>query len=69
MLLIYGMARPKQLKQPQPISLRLNAEMETTLIEASRRTGLSKSDVARLSIERGLSILLKQLETPVAEAA
>ena len=63
------MARPKQLKQPQPISLRLNAEMDTTLVEASRRTGLSKSDVARLSIERGLGILMRQLESPVSEAA
>lgn len=32
-------------------------------------TRLSKSDLARLSIERGLKIVLKQLTTPVAEAA
>lgn len=65
------MARPKQTKQaqPQPLSLRLNPEMDTMLADASRRTRLSKSDVARLSIERGLGILLKQLEAPVSEAA
>lgn len=48
-----------------PISLRLSDELESELAAAVVETGLSKSDLARLAIERGLKIVRRQLETPV----
>lgn len=63
------MAKTKNSKNPPPLSLRLDDELNDELETAMQATRLSKSDLARLSIERGLKIVLKQLTTPVAEAA
>lgn len=52
-----------------PISLRLDAELNSDLEEAMVITKLNKSDLARLSIERGLKIVLKQLTTQPVEVA
>lgn len=41
-------------------------ELATKVAEASRRVNLSKQDTMRLSLERGLEILVKQL-TPEME--
>lgn len=59
----------KKPASPAPVSVRLGEVLEGKLDQAVVKTGLSKSDLARLSIERGLGILLAQLESPVAEAA
>ncbi len=59
----------KKASCPLPVSVRLGEALEIKLDHAATKTGLSKSDLARLSIERGLGILLAQLEAPVAEAA
>ncbi|MDP1588745.1 MAG: hypothetical protein Q8M07_13430, partial [Prosthecobacter sp.] len=45
---------------------RLDAELNSDLEQAMQATKLSKSDLARLSIERGLKIVLKQLTMEVA---
>lgn len=60
------MAKTKPLRTPAPISLRLDAELNAELEGAMAQTKLSKSDLARLSIERGLKIVLKQLTGEVA---
>ena len=65
MLLIYVMAKPKP-TNAAPISLRLDADLNKDLEEAMVVTKLNKSDLARLSIERGLRIVLKQLTMEVA---
>ena len=63
------MAKRRPTNTPAPISLRLDAELNTDLEEAMALTKLNKSDLARLSIERGLKIVIKQLTTPLADAA
>jgi len=60
------MAKQKTPKGPPPISLRLDGELNSELESAMAQTKLSKSDLARLSIERGLKIVLKQLTMEVA---
>ena len=63
------MAKTKQATPPAPISLRLDAELNSDLEQAMVITKLNKSDLARLSIERGLKIVLKQLTTQPVEVA
>lgn len=63
------MAKTKTPTTPPPLSLRLDDELNNDLEAAMKATRLSKSDLARLSIERGLKIVLKQLATPVEAAA
>lgn len=45
------------------LSLRITDEIHDTLTDTSERVGLSKSDVARLAIMRGASVLTEQLKT------
>lgn len=52
----------------KPTSLRLGEDLDKALDEAARSTGLSKSDLARLAIERGLPVLRRQLTQPVEAA-
>jgi len=57
-------------KSPDPMSLRLPPELAKELDAAAEETHLSRSDLARLSIERGLKVLLAQLRSsPPADAA
>lgn len=63
------MAKPKQTNSATPISLRLDDDLNNDLEQAMVVTRLNKSDLARLSIERGLKIVLKQLTTQVEVAA
>lgn len=53
-------------RRGKPISLRLSPELEDEFAKASAELGLSKSDIARLAIERGLKVLIAQLKQPVA---
>lgn len=62
------MAKTKPTTPPAPISLRLDAELNSDLEQAMVITKLNKSDLARLSIERGLKIVIKQLTTQPLEA-
>lgn len=50
----------------KPLSLRLGEKLNVELAEAEEETGLSKSDLARLAIQRGLKILREQLKQEVA---
>lgn len=52
-----------------PISLRLDPELNRDLEDAMAVTKLNKSDLARLSIERGLKIVIKQLTTQPLDVA
>lgn len=63
------MAKRRPTHTPAPISLRLDEELNTDLEQAMALTKLNKSDLARLSIERGLKIVIKQLTTPLGDAA
>jgi len=63
------MAKPKPTTPNAPISLRLDAELNSDLEQAMLLTKLNKSDLARLSIERGLKIVIKQLTTQPLETA
>jgi predicted DNA-binding protein len=49
----------------RPLSLRLSPELEEEVAKAETELGLSRSDIARLAIERGLKILKTQLTTQV----
>lgn len=44
-----------------PLSIRISTELDQQLIEAVRLTDMKRSDVVRMSIERGLPVLLAQL--------
>lgn len=45
------------------VPLTMPAELEDRVIEAAGKVGLSKQDTMRLSLDRGLDILVKQLTT------
>jgi predicted DNA-binding protein len=49
----------------RPLSLRLSPELECEVSKAEAELGLSRSDIARLAIERGLKVLRTQLRAPV----
>lgn len=55
------MAKTKNKQPANVMTLRLDPELEGELEAAQETTKLSKSDLARLSIERGLKIVLRQL--------
>lgn len=63
---------PKKTHHPKdsnlPLSLRLDPELSKKVAEASEKTKLSRSDVARLAMDRGLKILVDQLTQPLAAA-
>lgn len=63
------MSKPKKPKAPAPISLRIDEALSSELEAAAQETKLNKSDLVRLSVERGLKILLEQLRAPVKTAA
>ncbi len=50
-------------KRPESVSVpvRLSPDLDAKIDEASRATNLSKQDVMRLSLERGLKVLVTQL--------
>lgn len=64
------MANTKQTRRTAPatnvISIRLDGELQQSLDEAMSSTKLSRSDLARMSMERGLKVLMAQLNAPVA---
>lgn len=68
------MRRPKE-TEPKPalkgvaMTLRLDDELNDALEQAMKQTKLSKSDLARLSFERGLAIVVRQLTTTPPELA
>lgn len=51
------------------MTLRLDDALNESLEAAVVRTKLSKSDLARLSFERGLEIVVRQLTTKLPEMA
>lgn len=51
------------------ISIRLDDDLQQSLDDAMSSTKLSRSDLARMSMERGLKVLMAQLNAPVAPAA
>lgn len=51
------------------ISIRLDGDLQQSLDDAMSSTKLSRSDLARMSMERGLKVLMAQLNAPVAPAA
>ncbi len=48
------------------ISIRLDGDLQQSLDEAVSTTKLSRSYLARMSMERGLKVLLAQLNAPIA---
>ena len=51
------------------LPLRITPELAQSLADASEKTKLSQQDVARLSLARGIDMLISQLTTPPAVAA
>ena len=49
------------------MTIRLDGDLERDLTEARALTKLSRSDLARMSMERGLKILMQQLNAPVGQ--
>ena len=41
--------------------VKLTPEIDAKVIAAARQTGLKKSDIVRMSVERGVDVLLAQL--------
>lgn len=58
-------------KKSVNVPVRMPADLEAKVQEASKAVGLSKQDVIRLAIERGLGVLVAQLssEHPTPKAA
>jgi len=52
----------------QIITIRVPNELNEKSESAAKATGLKKADVLRLSIDRGIDILLAQLTTPALAA-
>jgi hypothetical protein len=50
------------------VTLRITKELADKTMEASKAIGLRRSDVMRLSLDRGLERLLEQLDTKGGEA-
>ncbi|MCW1922685.1 hypothetical protein OKA05_08980 [Luteolibacter arcticus] len=53
--------KPATRNLSNPVPLKLTPALETKVAEAVEATGLKKSDVLRMSVERGLDVLLAQL--------
>jgi predicted DNA-binding protein len=54
-------------KKSVNVPVRMPADLEAKVQEASKVVGLSKQDVIRLAIERGLGVLVQQMTgKPVA---
>lgn len=51
------------------IPVRMSVELDALITTTAEQVKLSKQDTIRLSVERGLEILKRQLAMPVAEAA
>lgn len=51
------------------IPVRLSADLEQKIEAAAEQVKLSKQDVMRLSLERGLEVLIRQLTSEPATAA
>lgn len=51
------------------IPVRMPVELDDLITTTAEQVKLSKQDTIRLSVERGLEILKRQLAMPVAEAA
>lgn len=50
-------------ERPNPaLSFRISDELNEALFQAEKKVGLKRSDVARKAIERGLPILVAQLQ-------
>jgi hypothetical protein len=64
---------PKNTAKPQDktvvMPLRITPELAQSLADASEKTKLSQQDVARLSLARGIDMLISQLTTPPAMTA
>ena len=67
-------ATPTESESPTPaaktrlFAMQIPTEMDETLGDVSRRHNLNKSAVARMALERGLPILINQLEPTQVEA-
>ena len=62
--------KPKKTKADQVhVPLRMPADLDAKVDAASARTKLSKQDVMRLALERGIDVLIAQLTTPPATSA
>lgn len=61
---------PKKSAKPKPFTMvRLVPEIAEKVRQAAEITGLPQAQVARLSIERGLKVLLTQLDTETSKSA
>lgn len=49
------------------VPVRLTPAIATKVSEAAEETGLKKSDVLRMSVERGIPVLLAQLNSDPAQ--
>lgn len=45
------------------VPIKLTPAIETKVIAAAKETGLKKSDILRMSVERGVDVLLAQLNS------
>lgn len=62
---------PKKPSKPERVNvpLAMPAELDARITEAARRVKLSKQDTMRLSLERGLDVLVRQLTDADAAAS
>lgn len=60
---VLPMSKKTSQRRPESVSVpvRLSTELDAKIDQASRSTNLSKQDVMRLSLERGLKVLVSQL--------
>lgn len=65
------MSNEKDAKRSGTVSVpvRMPAELDVLITDTAEAVKLSKQDTIRLSLERGLEILKRQLAMPVKDAA
>jgi hypothetical protein len=60
--------KAKSVDKHVSVPIRMPEALETKITEATAKTGLAKQDVMRLSLERGIDILIAQLTSRPAMA-
>lgn len=56
-------ARPRRKTAVHPLQVKLPEALEKKVAQTVKQTGLKKPDVVRMSLDRGLDVLLAQLNS------
>ena len=57
----------KRSGKPRLFGCQISAELDAEITHAAEKTGLTKSGVARLAMQRGIVVVLEQLQPTTAQ--